>query len=225
MVEALADAPINSTMANNIGSPPSLYVRNMCELWRCDARLAMAIDAVHPADLPPIEQTRDGNATVKINNIYLHSRYRPVQEADSWAATIKCEDKYVLIVSGFALGYHVKSLFARMPADALLLIAEPNIPLLRAAFETVDFSEMLSSRRIFFFTTLDRGDLVNRLEPRAVMFTAGEGTLFAAHPASLQVAGPGGGDFHSNFQKLITEFVAFTRIGFVTLMLNNVLTC
>jgi len=53
------------------------------------------------------------------------------------------------------------------------------------------------------------------------MLTAGAGTLFAALPTSLQIAG----DFHAAFVKQMTEFVAFTRTGFLTLMLNNVTTC
>ena len=65
------------------------------------------------------------------------------------------------------------------------------------------------------------GQLVERLEPRSVMFTAGAGMLLTSHPASVQVAG----EFYSAFQKLITEFIAFTRTGFITLMLNNVATC
>src|SRR4029077_17327054 len=43
----------------------------------------------------------------------------------------------------------------------------------------------------------------------------------AEHPASRQAAP----EFQRGFQKLITEFVSFTRTGFVTLMLNNVTTC
>ena len=53
------------------------------------------------------------------------------------------------------------------------------------------------------------------------MITAGAGTLLANHAASIQAAEA----FHSAFQKQVTEFVAFTRTGFVTLMLNNVTTC
>src|SRR5205085_5338307 len=77
------------------------------------------------------------------------------------------------------------------------------------------------SNRVMLFTSLDRGSLVDRLEPRSVLFTAGAGTLLASHPASLQVEPA----FHRAFQKLITEFIAFTRTGFLTLMLNNVATC
>jgi hypothetical protein len=215
MTEAPPEASIHSTTAN------ALYVRNMCELWRRDARLAMALDALHPDDLPATESAKDGTPTIRIQNLYLHSRYRPAQEAETWAAGIKCEDKYVVIVSGFGLGYHIKALAARMPADALLIIAEPNLALLSAALRTVDLVDVLASPRVMLFTSLDRGSIVERLEPRSVLFTAGTGALFVGHTASMQLAP----DFHAAFQKLVTEFVAFTRIGFVTLMLNNVTTC
>jgi len=144
-----------------------------------------------------------------------------VAEAEGWASGIACGDKYAVVVCGYGLGYHVKALFERMPEDGILMVAEPNLGLLKAGFERVDVSEMLRSGRVMFFTSLDRGVLVDRLEPRSVLFTAGGGTLFATHPASMQVAG----SFHAAFQKMITEFVAFTRTGFVTLMLNNVATC
>ncbi|MGN6367385.1 MAG: motility associated factor glycosyltransferase family protein [Phycisphaerae bacterium] len=210
----------------------SVYVRNMCALWAQDARLAMQIEGVVGADWGAqgggvgghgvvVEGSKDGHWTAKAGGVYLHSKYRPVQEAESWAAGQACDDKYVVIVSGFGLGYHVKALFARLPIDAVIVVAEPNVELLRAAMERVDLVEMLSSRRVHFFTGLDRGEFVGRMEPRSVMFTAGGGTLFAAHGASVQVAG----EFHGAFQKMVTEFVAFTRIGFVTLMLNNVATC
>src|SRR5436309_84881 len=117
MSQVLAEAPATTTTSGGH------YVRNMIALWQQDPRLAAAIDAVHPESVPLVEPARDGQATVKIFTdkgapLYLHSRYRPQQEADSWAATIKCEDRYALVVNGFGLGYHIKSLFAKLPEDA-----------------------------------------------------------------------------------------------------------
>jgi hypothetical protein len=212
-----------------VGGHPftQIYVRNLSALFQFDVKLAMAIDAIHPDDVPPLEPARDGSFTLRVPaaagaHVYLHSRYRPQQEADTWAKTVKADDRYVVIVSGFGLGYHVRSLFDGLPEDALLLVAEPSVPLLKAALSTTDLSDAIASGRLLIFTDLDRGALVERLEPRSVLFTAGAGTLFAAHPASLQADTSG---FHAAFQKLITEFVSFTRTGFLTLMLNNVATC
>lgn len=217
------------------------YVRNMVALWRTDPRLAMAIDALPAEAIPAVEGTKDGHFTVRVKGtretpgvktgdggggggeagVYLHSRYRPVQEAQSWAEAQKCEGRYAVVVSGFGLGYHLKALFERLPEDALVVVAEPNLGVIKAALGVVALAEMLGSGRVMIFTTLDRGNLVDRLEPRSVLLTAGAGTLLANHPASVQVEGA----FQRAFQKLFTEFVAFTRTGFLTLMLNNVTTC
>ncbi len=221
-ITASPPAPAHTTPAN---LHRAIYIKNMQQLWRNDPRLAMAIDAVPPSRAIPLEPAKDGSSTAKMSTpngqVYLHSRYRPEQEAAAWAAALQCEDKYAVIVNGFGLGYHLKALFARLPDDALLIVAEPSLPLLKSALSALDLSDLLSSNRVLLFNTLDRSAIVERLEPRSVLFTAGTGALFATHSASLQISP----DFHHAFQKLITEFVAFTRIGFVTLMLNNVATC
>ena len=221
-------------------SPDGPYVRNLAALWQWDARLAMAIEAVLPERVPVLEAARDGSKTVRMGGVYLHSRYRPVEEAAKWAEGVKCEDKYVVVVSGFGLGYHVRALWERMPDEGQVIVAEPDVGLLRAAMEACDLSEIIGTGRLAIFTTLDRGALVERLEPKAPLMTSG--MVFAAHGASLQAAAasaasehgpancagpchPATADFHSAFQKQITEFVAFTRTGFMTLMLNNVTTC
>jgi hypothetical protein len=188
----------------------------------------MKVEAVHPEDVPVVERAKEGGWTVKVEaagrQVYLHSKYRPEAEGKAWAEGLKCEDRYAIVVSGFGLGYHVKALWERMggaESDVVLVVAEGNLGVLKAAFCAGDFVEMIKTGRMLFFTELDRAAVVERLEPRSVMFTAGAGTLLASHPASLQV----GGAFFSAFQKMITEFISFTRTGFLTLMLNNVTTC
>ncbi|MCL2647048.1 MAG: DUF115 domain-containing protein [Phycisphaerales bacterium] len=208
-------------MSNTASTIACVYVRNVGALWHYDPRLAMALEAVHPEDLPGVETARDGNFTVRMKGVYLHSRYRPVHEAQSWAAGVKCDEKYAVVLSGFGLGYHVRALFERLSAEALLVVAEPSLTLLKVAMEQVDLSDVIASGRLMIFTSLDRGVLVERLEPRSVMLTAGTGMLFASLPTSQQTAA----EFHAAFCKQMTEFVAFTRTSFVTLMLNNVTTC
>lgn len=213
-----------------------IYVRNLCALWATDPRLAMALEAVHPDDVPVVERAREGGWTVRAGGVYLHSRYRPMAEGAAWAAALKCDNRYAVVVSGFGLGYHIKALWERLggsDGDAILVVAEANLGVLKAALAAEDYSDMLAAAgagavggsqgasRLMIFTELDRAQIVERLEPRSVMFTAGAGTLLANHPASVQAAG----SFYGAFQKLITEFIAFTRTGFVTLMLNNVATC
>ncbi len=217
MVGTLQHSAHSSTLSHGV------YVRNICALWRFDARLAMALDAVHPDDIPSTEPAKDNAPTIRVASfkgpLYLHSRYKPLQEAQSWADSIPLESKYVFIVAGFALGHHLRALWEKLPEDAMVIVSEPNIPLLRAAFAALDYSDLLDTGRLLIFSDLDRGALVERLEPRSVLLVSG--TQFATHPPSVQLQP----DFHGAFQKLFTEFAAFTRTGFMTLMLNNVATC
>lgn len=210
-------------LSHSIDAEQATYVRNLCALWQYDAPLAMAIEAVHPLDVPAIEAARDGAATLRMSaggrQIYLHSKYKPLDEAAAWAAENVKDDKYVYVVSGFGLGHHVKALFEKLPGDGTVIVAEPNVALLRAALAAVDVSEALGTGRLMIFNTLDRGALVDRLEPRSALFVSG--VQFAAHGPSMQVTP----EFQNAFMKLVTEFVAFTRTGFITLMLNNVATC
>ena len=174
--------------SGKVAGEEGIYVRNMCALWKFDARLAMAVEAVHPDDVPEVEAAKDGGWTVRVSGenakretrnaklgegndergtmndeirtsdrgprttghesrltnhgsrlttpgVYLHSRYRPVQEAEAWAEGQKGGDRYAVMVSGFGLGHHIKALFEKMPEDAVLVVAEPNLGLLKAALE------------------------------------------------------------------------------------------
>ncbi len=121
------------------------YVRNMVALWRWDAKLAMAIDAVPPEMRVKTEAARDGKATARMAGangaeIYLYSKYKPGQDAQQWAASVKIDDKYVVVINGFGLGYHVKALFERLSSEAMLIVSEPNLALLRTALEVDDYS-------------------------------------------------------------------------------------
>ena len=157
---------------------------------------------------------------------YVHSKYRPRAEGENWAAGLKSEDRYAAVVCGFGVGVSREArLWERMggaEGDAVMVVAEPNLAMLKAGLMAEDYSEMLGPKgRVMFFTSHDRSALVERLELRSAMFTAGSGTLLTNHPASTQLAGA----FFGAFQKLVTEFVSYTRTGFLTLMLNNVATC
>ena len=62
------------------------YLDNMASLYRRWPRLALEIERIPFAELPPLERTRDGRLTVKVSaddgrDVYVHSKYRPAAEA------------------------------------------------------------------------------------------------------------------------------------------------
>lgn len=163
--------------------------------------------------------------------VYLHSQYQPLKQAESWATEhLGTESRYAVVVSGFGLGYHVRALWEKLggvDGDAVIVVAEPNVALLKAALGAVDLSEVLGSGRVLVFTELDRGRLVERLEPRSALLIGSDNEAnpignvkLVAHDASVR-ANPG---FHRQFVELIKEYVSYIRTGFVSLLWNNVAT-
>ncbi len=146
----------------------------MAAMWQWDVGLAMRIEAVQE-ELAGAERARNGAWTIRLGGVYLHSKYRPMEEAERWAQERLKDggEKYVVIVHGFGLGYHVAALFRRLAADALIVVAEPNLRLLKTALELVDHAKMLESGRVVIFTDADRARVVERLEPQSVLFMMG----------------------------------------------------
>ncbi len=223
-MQAAATLPLQDIRTQEV------YVRNLCALWEVDAKLAAMIEAVHPDDVPAVETAKDGQATVKSGGVYLHSRYRPVEEAEKWAGAQACENRYAAVVGGFGMGHHVKALWERIPGEAVMIVGEADLGVLKAAFGAGDYVEMIASRRDYFFTALDRGQMVERLEPRSVLFLESDGLevqdefrglKFAASTACSKASE----GFQREFSRLIVEFAQYIRTGLITLQDNSVTTC
>src|SRR5689334_3273676 len=62
------------------------YLANLGALWAVDPKLAAAIEALEESAVYPVEASKSGPPTVAVptpdgRSIYLHSRYRPIDEA------------------------------------------------------------------------------------------------------------------------------------------------
>ncbi|MGE7944142.1 motility associated factor glycosyltransferase family protein [Lysinibacillus xylanilyticus] len=55
-------------------------------------------------------ESRDGNATLKVNNILLYSKYRPIIEAEKFIESEFNNDFKGYLLIGLGLGYHLKAL-------------------------------------------------------------------------------------------------------------------
>lgn len=197
---------------------------NIAALWATDAHLARKLEGVLDEEPYGVEPTRAGVPTVLLptadgRRICLHSRYQPIDEARRLVATAETGSKTVFCIHGFGLGYHVEQLFAEASEDALLIILEPDLRLLRTAFEHRDFSRLLGSTRIIFLTEQDRGQLMMRLSGQQAMLLAG--LSFVAHAPSIQLHA----EFHRQLQAWMAEYAAYCRTSFNTAILNGQRTC
>lgn len=190
-------------------------------LFRVDARLAQRIDESPPDPAVLIEPSRRGPPTVSVRpsnadrGIYLHSKIDPVDEARRFAEAVEVGETFCFMVGGFGLGHHVKELHERLRGDAFIVVAEPNIPLLKAAMEAVDLADLFKEDKCVILTGFDKAEFQSRLEARNSLMMMG--AQFLPHAPSERIAG----EFHATMRKFITDHLTFCRMGLVTLVANS----
>jgi len=200
------------------------YLRNLALLWRYDAELATAIDAIADAARFNPERTRSDDWTVALpasdgRPAQLHSRYNPRAEAEKLVDGVETDDCYCFFVHGLGLGYHITALRERIADDAVIVVIEPNLALIATALAHVDLTAALDGGRLIFITSDEKSALHARLQPHTALMMLG--ARFVSHPPSQRVAG----EFHGRVRALLTEFVAFSRTSVITLVHNAQITC
>jgi hypothetical protein len=196
------------------------YLANLAALWSVDPALAAAIEAVDDAACYSIEPARSGDPTVAVGTaagkkLYLHSRYQPLDEARRLVDAADFSRSFFYYLHGFGLGYVAQLAFDRAQRDAVLVVFEPDLAMLKTAFFARDCSAMLRSRRVMFFTRADKGELFTRLQPHIAMLT--DGSVSIEHAPSLQLHG----EFHQTMKTWAEEFNSYTATNITTLVING----
>jgi len=99
-----------------------------------------------------LEMTKSNTYTLKTlqdgQTVYLHSKYNPTREAESWAQSFY-ETGKLFIMIGNGLGYYGKALVAHMCAEDNLLIIEPSKQVFQLAADHMDL-QIMEDNRVFF---------------------------------------------------------------------------
>ena len=193
---------------------------NLPALWAADPELAIAIESLEGTPRYLVETSKSGEPTVSVQSSdgrrnYLHSRHRPREEAERLVASVDLDKNLFFHIHGLGLGYQLELLFDRAGEEAIFCVFEPDLMLLRTALETRDLSRMISSRRVLFFTRLDKGDLFTRLNTQTPMISLG--TVDIDHPPSMQ-QNPA---FYAQMKAWLAEFASFGKTNMNTLVLNG----
>jgi hypothetical protein len=193
-------------------------VGNLAALWDTEPALAREIEAALEGAGHRVEQSKSGLATVCVEaggkNIYLHSRYQPVAEAQRLIESVSTEQKTAFYLLGLGLGYHLEVLFERASEEAIFCIFEPDVRVIRAALESRDLTKLITSRRLLWFWELDKPGLFRRLTPHTALVSVGTETI--VHPPSVQVNEA----FHNQVKVWLGEYASFCRTNMNTLLLN-----
>jgi hypothetical protein len=193
---------------------------NLAALWSVDPELAAAVEAVEDDTPYRVEPSNSGDPTASQlmpdgRRIYLHSRYNPREEAQRLIKETNLEKYFFYHLHGVGLGYHLDLLHESASPESTFCIFEADMQLLRVAFEARDMSRLIASKRVLFFTGLDKGGLFTRLTPHSPLITLG--TIDVDHPVSLQRSP----EFHAQLKAWLAEFASFARTNLNTLVLNG----
>jgi len=111
-------------------------------------------DAMYSSSLE-IQQAASGEVTLVVDGKLLHSKYDPVAEAETWAEynLKEAESAVTVYILGFGLGYHVDALRRKIRGRTKIVVVEPAVEILAAAFRTIDLSRLLG--RIEIVTGID----------------------------------------------------------------------
>jgi len=201
----------------------AVFLDNMRQLWRHDAKLAQRIDALAFDASLSLQASRAGPMTASVQTgdgrtLFLHSKYDPRREAADFVAGLDVEDAACVVLCGLGLGYHLKALFERFGDETVVFVSEPDLLTIKTAFETTDLSKEFATGRAIILTSHDKAILHERLHDHAtgLMF----GTVFAVPPVARDHAA----DFHSTCRQAILDFASFAKMALVTLVRNAEIT-
>jgi hypothetical protein len=94
-----------------------------------------------------VESKQDNINSIKLGNLYLHSRYKPLEEARKIAQT-SYKKNHLHILFGFGLGYIAGAFLEKLSDDDRLLIIEPDAELFKIASEKFENQNIIKDSKV-----------------------------------------------------------------------------
>ncbi|MCH8344333.1 MAG: DUF115 domain-containing protein [Planctomycetes bacterium] len=196
---------------------PSALGSNLRSLAKRNADLAQKLGEVQPRPDVTFVQSRQGVAAVSLADMPLCSRHRPLDEAKRLTEGIDLVEHAVVVVLGFAAGYHVQHLAQRYGKAGVIVVFEPDVALMRAVFERIDHSSWLADAILVWITDpTDRGALGKKLEGAESIIA--QGVAFLEHPPSRQRLA----QESKQFTTMFSEYVSAAKTTLMTTLIRSV---
>jgi spore maturation protein CgeB len=144
------------------------FEKNLAILRSHDPSLAERVAKRPERGVIPVEIAVNGEPTVKVRGLALHSFRDPGKEGRNWAIRAAGENNLpgtgAVTVLGFGLGYHLKGLAGLQVRGAVI---EPDMELFVTALEHLDLSDVLENFQVIVGVSPDRvrrayGELLTR---------------------------------------------------------------
>lgn len=190
---------------------------NLAALGALNGDVCERLRLTSPAGNLAWADTEDRTPSAALDGRWLASRRRPLDEARRFADGVNLIEHAVVVVLGFGLGYHVQRLAERLGKAGLIVVFEPDVPVLRAVLERVDHSAWLKDSMVAFITDEhDRAALAGKLRGAETLLA--QGAEFLEHPGSRARLGERSGTFSTTFR----EFVTGAKTTLMTTLMRSV---
>lgn len=160
--------------------------------------------------------TDEGIPSVELGGIAMASKRRPMGEARKIAERLDPAKVACCAVLGFGIGYHCGALLERLGTCGVVVCFEPDIGLLRAVLERVDYSAMFGTGRFFLTTSPDDPATLSQMF-QGIEAVVGLGVEIVSHPPSASRLGDGG----ARFGKIFSDVLKATRTHVITTLANS----
>ncbi|MDR0375346.1 MAG: DUF115 domain-containing protein [Treponema sp.] len=137
-----------------------VWTKNAAVITKLFPGLAEQIDAATPPVALRLETAADGEPTLVVNGVYVHSKREPAREGARLARAVvgsgdgggaaSVASYGVIVALGFGLGYAVAAVAEQCGNSHPIIIVEKHPEILKKAFETRDFTNFLSKNIIVF---------------------------------------------------------------------------
>ncbi len=211
LVSQSPTAPSNSS---------TLLEANLTALSGSSPHVAALIRQTPPADDIDFIPTDDEHALAAIYaSRALASKRQPLVEAQRLADRVNLKKAATVAVLGFGVGHHVATLAQRVKRDGLIIVFEPDLPLLRAVFENIDHSEWLASTNVVFLTDPEDSASMSQVTSGAEGVLAMGVEILEHPPSKLRL-----GDAATRFADRFARIVSSVRTVVVTTMVQTEIT-
>lgn len=197
-------------------SPREMLIRNVSVLGERHRDLAEQLTIANPPVDIQFHDTPDGVPCATLGGKQLCSRHRPIEEASRLVDSIDLVEHAVVVVFGFGLGYHVQRLAERMKRAGVIIVVEPDVRLIKAAFERIDMTAWMSRANIVWFTNADdRAAVAQKLDGSEAIVA--QGVEFIEHPASRARLG----DVPARFSEMFRQYISTSKTTLMTTLMRS----
>jgi len=184
-----------------------LFEKNLAVLKENNLIFAQKIQNTNLSEEYQLIPAQKTGTTLKVKNIFFHSKFTPMEEAQRLCAKEDFSQKELLIICGLGLGYLAQAVYQKYPKH-LILIIEKDWHILNAALQVTDFSAMLASQKVEIILPESPELILDYLQ---LYQTRKIGVFF--HRPSFDFYP----EFYSEIKNIISRFIATREINQATL--------